>query len=281
MPQTAMTEDGRTLAFDMAGAPEGPAVFLQQGTPCSRLIYGPHAEVAERLGLRLVSHDRPGCGASSPQRGRSVADCAADVKAIARHLGISRCGVWGFSGGGPHALSCAALAGDLVVAAVVLASTSPVESGLDADNPRMRAVLEDPEASRSQFESEREMMLRAEPGDLEGWLSGALPAELHSEMGTFAAYRIETLRSGMEMSAEGPFEDQWAFAHSWGFDLETISIPVRYRHGTMDADVRPEHGDWITSRLATAEVHRPEDTHISLLLRSAQEDFPWLAAHLL
>ena len=71
----------------------------------------------------------------------------------------------------------AALAGDLVVAAVVLASTSPVESGLDADNPRMRAVLEDPEASRSQFESEREMMLRAEPGDLEGWLSGALPAE--------------------------------------------------------------------------------------------------------
>ena len=281
MPQIAVTEDGRTLTFDTGGAPEGPVVFLQQGTPCSRLIYGPHATVAERLGLRLVSHDRPGCGGSSPQPERRVADCASDLRAIARHLGISRCGIWGFSGGGPHALACAALADDLVVAAGVLASISPVESGLDADNPRMRAVLEDPEASRSQFESEREMMLRAEPGDLEGWLSGALPAELHSEMGTFAAYRIETLRSGMEMSAEGPFEDQWAFAHSWGFDLETISIPVRYRHGTMDADVRPEHGDWITSRLATAEVHRPEDTHISLLLRSAQEDFPWLAAHLL
>jgi pimeloyl-ACP methyl ester carboxylesterase len=280
MQQTAVTEDRRALTFDVAGAANGPAVFLQQGTPCSRLIYGPQAAVAQRLGLRLVSHDRPGYGGSSPLPGRRVADSASDLTAIARHLGISRCAVWGFSGGGPHALACAALAGDLVVAAVVLASISPVESGLDAGNPRMQAVLGDPEGARSDFEAEREMMLRADPTDLEGWLSDALPPELHSELGTFAAYRIESLRSGLATGAEGPFEDQWAFAHPWGFDLGAISIPLRYRHGTLDTDVRPEHGDWITSRLGTAEVHHPEETHISLLLRSAEEDFPWLATHL-
>jgi pimeloyl-ACP methyl ester carboxylesterase len=245
------------------------------------LIYRAHAAAAERLGLCLVSHDRPGCGRSSAQPGRRIVDCVSDVRTIARHLGISRCAVWGFSGGGPHALACSACASDLVVAAVVLASISPVESGLDPDNPRMQAVLDAPEAARSQFESEREMMLRAQPEDLEGWLGGTLPAELHPEIGRFAAYRIETFRSSMEVSAEGLFDDQWAFAHAWGFELDSISIPVRYRHGTADTDVRPEHGDWITSRLATAEVHRPDDSHISLLLRSAGEDFPWLADQLL
>ena len=59
--------------------------------------------------IRLISYDRPGYGGSSRYRGRSVADAAADVDRIADALGLDAFAVVGRSGGGPHALACAAL----------------------------------------------------------------------------------------------------------------------------------------------------------------------------
>jgi pimeloyl-ACP methyl ester carboxylesterase len=67
-------------------------------------------------GLRLIGYDRPGYGGSTPQPGRTVADCAADVRAICAELGIDRLAMWGVSGGGPHLLAWAALLPDLVTA---------------------------------------------------------------------------------------------------------------------------------------------------------------------
>ena len=78
-----------------------------------------------RRGLRLIGYDRPGFAGSSPQPGRTVADTAADVRAICAALGIDRLATWGFSGGGQHALACAALLPDLVTAAAVLAGLAP------------------------------------------------------------------------------------------------------------------------------------------------------------
>jgi pimeloyl-ACP methyl ester carboxylesterase len=56
-----------------------------------------------------AGHDRPGYGGSTPQPDRTVADAAADVAALADQLQVGRFAVWGASGGGPHALACAAL----------------------------------------------------------------------------------------------------------------------------------------------------------------------------
>ena len=47
------------------------------------------------------------------------------MRAIATALGIERLAVWGISGGGPHAIACAALLPDLVPAVAVLASIAP------------------------------------------------------------------------------------------------------------------------------------------------------------
>jgi pimeloyl-ACP methyl ester carboxylesterase len=84
--------------------------------------YGPYVRDAAERGLRLIGYDRPGYGESSPQPGRTVADTAADVRAICVDLGIDRLATWGHSGGGPHVLACAALLPDLVTAAASLAS---------------------------------------------------------------------------------------------------------------------------------------------------------------
>ena len=123
---------GRVLAVEEAGDPGGLAVLVHNGTPNSRHLYGPHVADATARGLRLISYDRPGYGGSSPQPGRTVADCAADVRAICDGLGITRLVSWGVSGGGPHLLATAALLPGLVVAAASLASPAPfIAEGLD------------------------------------------------------------------------------------------------------------------------------------------------------
>ena len=126
--RTVRAPDGRTLAIEEAGDPGGRPVLVHNGTPNSRHLYGPAAADAAARGLRLIGYDRPGYGGSTPQPGRTVADCAADVRAICAGLGIDRLAMWGVSGGGPHVLACAALLPDLVTAAASLASLAPAES---------------------------------------------------------------------------------------------------------------------------------------------------------
>src|SRR4051794_41873965 len=122
---TVTTSSGRALRVHSAGDPAGPTVFVLHGSPSSGMLYPPNVHDAAAHGLRLVSYDRPGYGGSTPHPGRRVADAAADVGAIADHLGLDRFAVWGHSGGGPHALACAALAGGRRGATAALSGPPP------------------------------------------------------------------------------------------------------------------------------------------------------------
>jgi pimeloyl-ACP methyl ester carboxylesterase len=130
------------LAVEDAGDPAGSPVLVHNGTPMSRHLYGPNVADAAERGLRLISYDRPGYGGSTPQPGRAVADCTADVRAICAGLGIGKLAMWGLSGGGPRVLACAALLPDLVTAAAALASFAPYGAdgwtGSTAFRPPMR-----------------------------------------------------------------------------------------------------------------------------------------------
>ena len=92
----------------------------------------PRGRVLYELGVRLISFDRPGYGGSDRLDSRRVADVVPDVVAIADELELERFAVLGRSGGGPHALACAALLPDRVTRAGVLVSLAPWEAeGLD------------------------------------------------------------------------------------------------------------------------------------------------------
>jgi pimeloyl-ACP methyl ester carboxylesterase len=72
-----------------------------------------------------VSH-----GASTRPVARSPT--APDVATLAERLGLERLYVVGWSGGGPHALACAALLPELVASAATLAGVAPYAAeGLD------------------------------------------------------------------------------------------------------------------------------------------------------
>jgi pimeloyl-ACP methyl ester carboxylesterase len=170
---TISTEDGRKLRINEAGQPDGVPVLVQRGTPQSGLLYHRWVEDAQSHGIRLIGYERPGYGGSTPHPGRTVASAAKDVAAIARELGLKRLLVWGASGGGPHALACAALLPGLVAAAAVLACPTPYPAeGLDyfAGTGRpialSRAALESREACERVVEAEASKLLRATPETL-------------------------------------------------------------------------------------------------------------------
>jgi pimeloyl-ACP methyl ester carboxylesterase len=246
------TEDGRELRVQLGGAPDGAPVVYHMGTPTSRLIFPLHDEAASRHGVRLVSYDRPGYGGSTPRPGRTAAGSADDVRAIADALGLERFGLWGFSGGGPFVLGAAAGLGERVTGAVVLASPA-FSLGVEED-----------------YDAAREELLGQTADD---WRAALAP-----EHAAFAEFAIETLRIALADGPEGWQEDEAAMA-DWGFELESISTPVRIRHGGADKAVPVEHGELLGSRIPGSELLvDDEDGHQAVHFRYLDEDFAWLAA---
>ena len=122
----------RRLTIEECGEPDGKPIFLMHGTPGSRLGPRPRAIVLHQLGVRLIAFDRPGYGGSDRKFGRKVADVATDVAMIADALALDRFAVLGRSGGGPHALACAALLPDRTTRVAALVGLAPSEAeGLD------------------------------------------------------------------------------------------------------------------------------------------------------
>src|ERR1022692_698858 len=123
---------GRLIVQD-AGPPDGLPVLVYNGSPGSRHLCPAALRLARGKGIRLIGVDPPGYGGSAAQPDRRIADSAADARAIADALGITRLAVWGISGGGPVALASAALLPDLIVAACVFAADRI--PGVDAHFP--------------------------------------------------------------------------------------------------------------------------------------------------
>jgi pimeloyl-ACP methyl ester carboxylesterase len=288
--RTVTTPDGRALAIEEAGDPAGRPVLVHNGTPNSRHIFAPVAADAAARGLRLIAYDRPGYGGSTPQPGRAVTDCAADVRAICAGLGISRLAMWGISGGGPHLLACAALLPGLVTAAASLASLAPSDAdgldwfdGMGQDNVEdFKLQQTDKQAARAKLEEEREQNLAATGEDLAGMLKTLLtPADAAVLTGEFAEYLAWTGREGLAPGAQGWWDDGEAFGRSWGFELSAIEVPVLLLHGRQDQFVPFGHGRWLAERIPGVEARLlDDDGHLTLLTERIGEVHAWLAERL-
>jgi pimeloyl-ACP methyl ester carboxylesterase len=291
MERTVQTPDGRTLAVEDTGDPAGRPVLVHMGTPNSRLLFAPIVTDAVDRGIRLICYDRPGYGGSSPQPGRKVADCAADVRAICAALGIDQLLTWGISGGGPHVLACAALLPDLVAAAASLASPAPMGAeGLDwfdgmgeLNVEDIQLGMKDPQAARIKTEADRLEILKTSADDLAAALQSVLtPVDAAALTGDLAEYLTQANQAGLAPGSEGWWEDGVALDSSdWGFDLASISVPLLLMHGRHDRFVPFSHGEWLAGQIPGVEARLlGGDGHLTLLRNRIPEVHAWLLGHL-
>jgi pimeloyl-ACP methyl ester carboxylesterase len=283
------TPEGRRLRVEEAGDRAGKPVLTLHGTPGSCYLYARHVADAEARGIRLIGYDRPGYGGSTPQPGRSVADCASDVRAIAAALGIDRLAVWGISGGGPHALACAAILPDLVVAVGSLAAIAPYGvpgldyfAGMGAENvDDIKLYFEDEPAARAKAVEDRNQMLARSPEAMQQafptLVSKVDAAAFTPEVGLYLA---KGMHDGLAPGDEGWWDDGVAHLSPWGFDLGAIRIPVQLWHGRQDQFVPFQHGEWLASQIPGVEAHLTEDDgHLTLLQHRVGDVHTWLLKH--
>jgi pimeloyl-ACP methyl ester carboxylesterase len=269
------TPDGRRLDVLVTGAPDGDVVLAHHGTPGSARVLAVQSRAAAERGLRLVAYSRPGYGGSERSPGRTIASCAADAAAVLDAVGAGTCLVTGWSGGGPHALACAALLPDRCEAAASLAGVAPCDAegleflgGMGPEN-----VEEFGAAARSR--DELEAFLNGEAGELAdvtgekiaGALGGLVDeVDRRALTGEFAETVARMVRRALSTGIDGWLDDDLAFVKPWGFDLAEITVPVSIWQGAHDRMVPFAHGEWLAAHVPGARVHLYDDEgHISLV----------------
>lgn len=288
--RTVPTTDGGVLAVQEAGPADGPAVLVHHGTPSAGRLSRAQVESAEARGLRLIAYDRPGYAGSTAQPGRSVADVVRDVARILDVLGVDRFATYGFSGGGPHALACAALLGGRCMAAASIAGVGPCDAddldwlaGMGEGNLAEFAAAEQGIGTLTEFcEQDARQLLAVTPDQLaeamRPHLSHVDAAVLTGEL---AAFLHGSMVDGLEPGVHGWVDDDIAFLTPWGFDVGAIAVPVLVWQGDQDLMVPAAHGRWLREHVAGAEGEvLAGEGHLTLAVHRIDDAHAWLAGHL-
>ena len=265
---TLTTPDGRTLAYVERGPESGTPVIVSHGTPGSRFARHPDPQMYERHGVRSIAYDRPGYGRSDPQRGRSVADAAADVAAIADELGFERFAVVGGSGGAPHALACGALLGGRVTRVGALVTPAPSDAedfdffeGLAELNVKEFGAALEGDGAIEAFLQPLADGIRADPDAVIEDILTELP-EVDRELAArpeFRAIMKESFVEAVRQGVRGWADDDLAFAKPWGFELEDVQAETRVWQGELDVLTPRPHGEYVASRLPNARFELLEN----------------------
>ena len=271
---TVPLSDGRSLEVAVQGADEGVLLIFHHGSPGAAQPFEPFHRAAAERGIVLAFPSRAGFGESSRQEGRTVASAAADAVALADLLGHERFLTAGWSGGGPHALACAALLPDRVLAAATIAGVAPYDAegldwtaGMGEDNQvEYPLAARDPDELFDWMEEHAEAMASIEADQIVAEM-GSLVSDVDAAQvtGEFGDSLAASFRSAFRHGRWGWFDDDLAFVRDWGFDLNDIRVPVSIWQGREDRMVPFAHGEWLIEHVPGARTRlRPEHGHLSL-----------------
>lgn len=267
--------DGRLMAYSDHGS--GPLVLDCTGTPGSRLADPRQIALAEQLGYRVVTPDRPGFGRSDPLPTRTVAGWTADAAALVDALGVDRFAVAGNSGGGPYAVACGALLADRVAAVAMAAPAGPAGSPAHGFVPAGEAEL------RERGET-FVRLLRDDPG---GFFAFTAPDESESDRQTQEAmdpaeraWTIGFFRESFRQGAEAYVTDHLLCRSDWSDLLPRLTRPTRIWQGDDDNNVPDESTRWLAARIPGAELTLVHGAGHQLNEQAFTEMYGWLRSRL-
>jgi len=264
------------LAYEEYGDPAGTPVLSFHGGLSSRLDAAPAHDAALALGIRLISPDRPGMGRSTFQPDRRLMDWPDDVTVLADALGLDHFAVMGWSCGGAYAAACAALLPDRVTAASLLSSVVPLDRygttrGLTPDDrmllflirwaPLVAAALIRATIGDASDRRLYEEMRRSFPPPDRAVLD---------ERGSPSA-AVAFVKESTRQGTRGCLQDYRVFGDPWGFELESIGVPVQLWEGTEDHTGPLGYRQFLLEHIPRSTFSSaPGEGHISLLVHQAE-----------
>jgi len=271
------TAAGRQLEALVSGPPDGLTVVLQNGTPAGLMAAPLIAAATAERGLRLVLYARPGYEGSTPDPGRQVAGAAADLGAVLDALGAAEFVTVGWSGGGPHALACAALLPGRCLAAATMAGPAPRQAdgldwwqGMGQENlAEFQAAEAGQQALTSFLEPAAREMASLTGADVVAGLGDLVSAaDKAAVTAEFADYLAASFRAAVAGGVAGWRDDDLAFVTDWGFTMADVSVgaPVAVWQGDQDLSVPWSHGQWLAAHIPGARAHLlPGEGHMTLV----------------
>ncbi len=273
--QLVLAPDGRKLEVATFGDPGGRTVFFHHGTPGSVALGSLFESAADDSDVFVVTMSRPGYGDSSRHEGRTIASVVDDVRVVLDALGRDAYASVGWSGGGPHALACAALDGPRCLGAWSLAGVVPMDvdfdwtEGMGPENLEEFALATEGGPAYEAYMAEAGAQFSTATPDNIVELFGGLLSDVDREAladDTARAILAASCRHGFANGWYGFYDDDRAFFSPWGFDPTTIAVPVAVWYGDEDLMVPSSHGAWLGEHVPTAMVvHQPQEGHVSLL----------------
>jgi pimeloyl-ACP methyl ester carboxylesterase len=269
--------DGRTIEFLVTGPAGGLPLVLHEGTPCGLALYPPTVRAATSRGLRVILAARPGYEGSTPRPGRRVVDVAQDTAAVLDELGADSFVTAGWSGGGPHALACAAALPGRCLAAASIAGVAPYPApgldwmaGMGPENVAEFGAALAGEAELTAFLDREAVPISTVTGPDVAQAFGGLVIEADQAVltGEFADHIAACLRAALSSGIAGWRDDDLAFTRDWGFSLAP-EPPLRAAiwQGDQDRMVPFAHGQWLAAAIPGARVHlMPGDGHLSMTI---------------
>jgi pimeloyl-ACP methyl ester carboxylesterase len=239
------------------------------------------APLLEQGDFYLVTLSRPGYGRSARLEGREIASVVDDTRAALAAFDRSEYVALGWSGGGPHALACAALDTPRCHGAVSLAGVVPIDvdfdwtEGMAPENIEEFALAKEGgpayEAAMAAAGAFMADMNRDNAIDLFGDLLSEPDKAVLGDEAAIEAF-IDATTHAFAESWRGFYDDDLAFYKPWGFEPAAITVPVEIFYGDQDHMVPPTHGAWLASHIPTARVfHDEHEGHLSIWMRHFDE----------
>ena len=265
-------KDGRKLAFTESGDPRGTPVFFLHGNPGSRYMRHPDDALTARLGVRLITPDRPGYGLSDYQPERTLLDCPSDIEQLANMLGLGRFALFGVSAGGPYAAACAWRLGERLSSVAIVSGAAPFDRpgamrGVNRDYRNAYSLAGWPEwllhpimaahdrsVRRNPNRALAALLAHCSPDDRAALKDPALSAQVQG-------WRFEATRQGVR----GMRREARILVSPWGFPLEEIRPEVHLWYWEGDSIVPPQMGLYLAKRIPRTVSHfLPGGGHFSL-----------------
>jgi pimeloyl-ACP methyl ester carboxylesterase len=181
----------------------------------------------------------------------------------------------GHSGGGPHAIACAALLRDRCRAAATIGGVAPAGAfgpgwtdGMAAENvEEFAAAAAGEPLLRPYLESGLAAYAAVDAGGVVEAFGGLVTdVDRHALTEDYADMVARCLRRAAHDGIDGWVDDDLAFLAPWGFDLGAVGRPVALWQGRHDAMVPFAHGEWLAAHVDSAHPRLLDDEgHLSLV----------------